>query len=170
MGKCWLPENRVPKEGPKASQRRPTNWAAHLPSSSAWRSKRTPGTARQTDQPAYRTNTRRATQRGGAVEQPVCRATQRGGVADQPAYRATQQGGTADQPVRRAIQRGETAEQPSKTTTCWKEEPTRYYQATSARWDIIEPRLDRGSGIEGSIKHDARYVSPLTSGVGQSQP
>jgi hypothetical protein len=36
---CWVHGNKVPKEGPKASQRRPSNRAAHLPSNLAWRSK-----------------------------------------------------------------------------------------------------------------------------------
>jgi hypothetical protein len=42
QGYCRVPRNRIPKEGSKASQRRPTNRAAQLPSNSVWRSKRPP--------------------------------------------------------------------------------------------------------------------------------
>jgi hypothetical protein len=47
------------------------------------------GTARQTDQPAHRTNTRRATRQGGAVKQLARRATRRGGAVKQLARLAT---------------------------------------------------------------------------------
>jgi hypothetical protein len=116
QGCCRVLGNKIPKEGPKASQRRSTNWVAHLPSNSVF-PKGLPGTTRQADQPAHRTNTHRATQRGGATKQPTRQATQQGGTADQPARQATQRVEATDQPNRRATQRGRIADQPAHRAT-----------------------------------------------------
>jgi hypothetical protein len=84
LANCWVPGNRVPKEGPKASQRQPTNRAARLPNKSAGKTKRPPRDGLPS-RSAQRTNVRRATQRGGATEQPAREATQRDEAAEQPA-------------------------------------------------------------------------------------
>jgi hypothetical protein len=104
QGYCRVPRNRIPKEGSKASQRRPTNRVAQLPSNSVWRSKRPPrdGPPRRPacllnkyppSNPARRgcRATYPPSDPGKVVEQLACRATQRGGTVDQPAHRTTQQ-------------------------------------------------------------------------------
>lgn len=75
----------------------------------------------QADQLDHQANTRQATQRGEAAEQPARQATWRGGVVDQTVRRATQRGGVTGHPARRATQQDDN--RLSDEHLYWMEEP-----------------------------------------------
>jgi hypothetical protein len=162
---CYrVPENRVTKEGPNAAQRQHTNRPARLPSSSARKSKRPPG--------------------DGPPSQPTC-----------PLSNLVRRGCRPTCLLSTPTRRGYRLTCLPSNLARWGCRPTcplsnlARQQPTIRRTPLLKGRADlvllSHVGTMGhhlamprpwkryrrvSIKHDARYVSPLTSGIGQPWP
>jgi hypothetical protein len=95
----------------------------------------------------------RATQQGGATDQPACRAIQRGSVVDKPGCRVTQQG-------QLALRRTPLLKGRADLVLSSHVDAMGHHRAMPRPWKPFQ---------RVPIKHDARYVSSLSSGTGQHQ-
>jgi hypothetical protein len=154
---CWVHRNKVPKGGPKTSKKWPAYQAVRQEGTKGHL-----GPSLQADRPTEQMSIKQPSKvwspTNRPVEQPSEARLPRNPHAEQPS-----EARLPTNPARRGYQptqRDGVAEQPSKATASSQEEPTWYYQATSTRWDITEPCLNRGRGTVGSLSNMTTYTYP----------
>jgi hypothetical protein len=149
-GCCWVPGNRVPKEGPKTSQK----WSAYQ--EVRWEGpKGHMGTTHQVDWPIEQLSAEQPSEArlptNPPAEPPNEARLPTNLVAEQHSEAMLPTNLPTEQPSEVRLPTNQSSEQPSKMTTDSQKESTWYYQATLTRWDITKPCSNYGSGVEGSL-------------------